>query len=122
MAFATLPTELRTEGSGLYNLMRNIGSAFGVSIAASQLAELTQINHGYLSEFMTPFRHLPSMPGMSGAAAMRMLNLSITQQAGMLAYVNVFWLLGVLCIAIIPLAFLLRPPPKIPQGSQVAAE
>ena len=121
MAFATLPTDLRTEGSGLYNLMRNIGSAIGVSVAASQLTELTQINHGYLAEFMTPFRHLPSMPNMSGAAAIRMLNLSITQQAGMVAYVNVFWLLGGLCIAIIPLALLLRPPPKIPAASQLAS-
>src|SRR5579883_2460956 len=121
LAFATLPTELRTEGSGLYNLMRNIGSAIGVSIASSQLAELTQINHGHLAEFMTPFRHLPTMPNMSGAAAIRMLNLSITQQAGMIAYINVFWLLGGLCIAIIPLALLLRPPPRSPAPGQLAS-
>jgi len=118
VAFGTLAGELRTEATGLYNLMRNIGSAVGVSIASSQLVELTQINHGHLSEFLTPFRHMPAMPGMSGATAMKMLNFSVTQQAGMIAYVNVFWMLGVLCVGIIPLAFLLRTAPARPQGDE----
>ncbi|HEX4504835.1 MAG TPA: DHA2 family efflux MFS transporter permease subunit [Alphaproteobacteria bacterium] len=107
MAFATLPGELRTEATSFYSLTRNIGSAIGVSVAASQLVESTQINHGYLAEFMTPFRHM-SLP--HGAMGMHVMNLGLTQQAAMIAFINIFWLLGILCVAIIPLVFFLRVP------------
>lgn len=119
LAFTTLPNELRTEASGLFNLMRNIGAAIGISITASQLAELTQINHEHLSEYMTPFRHLPVPAGASGTTAMEILNLSITQQAGMIAYINIFWMLSVLCFAIIPLVFFLRPPRELPTSNEI---
>ncbi len=107
IAFATLPGELRTEATSFYSLTRNIGSAIGISVAASQLVESTQMNHSRLAEFMTPFRHM-SLP--HGPLGMHMLNLGITQQAAMIAFINIFWLLGVLCIAIIPLVLLLRVP------------
>jgi DHA2 family multidrug resistance protein len=107
MAFATLPGELRTEATSFYSLTRNIGSAIGVSVAASQLVESTQINHGYLTEFMTPFRHM-SLP--HGALGLHVMNLGLTQQAAMIAFINIFWLLGILCVAIIPLVFFLRVP------------
>jgi len=107
MAFATLPGELRTEATSFYSLTRNLGSAIGVSIAASQLVESTQINHSYLAEFMTPFRHM-TLP--HGALGMHVMNLGITQQAAMIAFINIFWLLGILCVAIIPLVFFLRVP------------
>jgi DHA2 family multidrug resistance protein len=117
IAFATLPGELRTEAAGFYNLMRNIGSAIGVSVAASQLVESTQINHGYLSEFMTPFRHMAMPRGLSGALGMHVMNLGLTQQAAMIAFINIFWLLGVLCVAIIPLVLFLRVPKAVPVGA-----
>ncbi len=109
-AFVTLAGELRTEATSLYNLMRNIGSAVGVSIASSQFLEYTQINHSRLGEFMTPFRHMPAAAELHGPAGLELLNLSLTQQAMMIAYINMYWLLGALCIVIIPLTLLLRTP------------
>jgi DHA2 family multidrug resistance protein len=50
---------------------------------------------------------------------MELLNLNITQQAAMVAYVNVFWLLGLLCLAIIPLVLFLQVP-KIQQPASAA--
>ena len=38
VAFATLSPQLRTDGAGLTNLMRNIGSAIGVSLTTTVLA------------------------------------------------------------------------------------
>jgi DHA2 family multidrug resistance protein len=111
IAFATLSNELRTEAAGFYNLARNIGSAIGVSVAAWQLVESTQANHSHLAQFFTRFQHMAMPHGMSGAAGMRMLNLGITQQAAMVAFINIFWLLGILCVAIIPLVLFLRVPP-----------
>ncbi len=118
IAFATLGAELRTEAAGFYNLMRNIGSAIGISIAASQLVESTQTNHSYLASFMTPFRHM-SLP--QGPLGMHILNLSITQQAAMIAFINIFWLLGILCVAIIPLVLFLKVPKAPQQASHAAA-
>ena len=112
IAFATLPGELRTEATSFLqpDSAQYRGSAIGISVSrlsASQLVESTQINHSRLAEFMTPFRHM-SLP--RGPLGMHMLNLGITQQAAMIAFINIFWLLGILCIAIIPLVLLLRVP------------
>lgn len=108
LAFSTLPAYVRTEASGFYALMRNMGASVGISIVVSQLTEFTQTNHARLSEYMTPFRHLPTPHGMSGPAALEMLNLSITQQAGMVAYVNVFRLLAIISVAFAPVLLFMR--------------
>jgi DHA2 family multidrug resistance protein len=61
--------------------------------------------------------------GLSGAAGMKILNLGLTQQAAMVAFINIFWLLGILCIAIIPLVLFLKIPLASPAPAQaVAAE
>jgi len=110
-AFTTLDTDLRTEASGFYNLMRNIGSAAGISITSAILVRSAQVNHGYLTEFMTPFsNNMPTVPGLSGTAALAALNANITQQATMIAYINVFMILAVLCVLIIPVVLFLHVP------------
>ena len=112
MALSNLPTELRTEASGFFNLMRNIGGAVGVSVAVAQLTQLVQLNHARLTEFITPFQRLPGESGPLSAGTLEMLNLNITHQAGMVAYINVYRILAMLCIAVFPLIFLLRPVKK----------
>jgi DHA2 family multidrug resistance protein len=108
LAFSTLPIALRTEASGFYALMRNVGGAIGISIVISRLSELTQLNHVHLGGFMTPFNRVASPVGVSAQAALKLLNLSVTQQAGMVAYVNVFRLLAILSIVFTPLLLLIR--------------
>jgi DHA2 family multidrug resistance protein len=116
VAFSTLAGRLRAEGSGFYALMRNLGGAVGISIVVSRLTELTQTNHAQLGAFFTPFRHLAQGTLASGAAGLRLLDLDITHQAGMVAYVNVFRLLAVFSIAFMPLLMLIRKA-----GAQAAA-
>jgi DHA2 family multidrug resistance protein len=118
LAFATLPTHLRTEASGFYALVRNVGGAVGISIVISRLSSLTQTNHAHLTEFMTPFRHLMpngaiSGAGMSGKASMEVMNGELTRQAGMVAYVNVFRLLAILSIVFAPLLLFIRSNPTM---------
>jgi len=45
VAFATLPAELRTEGSGIFSLLRNIGRQLGISVVETMLDRNIQINH-----------------------------------------------------------------------------
>jgi DHA2 family multidrug resistance protein len=120
VAFATLTDELRTDGSAFFSLMRNLGGAIGVAVVSSRIVELTQIHHGYLSEFMTPFRHLRmGMGGMNETAAMKMMNFNITHQAGMIAYINGFLLLAIVSVAMLPLVFFLRTPRLPPKPGQM---
>src|SRR5262249_48933733 len=55
MAFATLPTALRTEGTAMWTLIRNIGSSIGVSILIANLTNKTILMHARLMEDVTPF-------------------------------------------------------------------
>ena len=55
IAFATLPALMRTDGTALISLFRNIGSAIGVSITFTLLARNTQAAHAHLASFATPF-------------------------------------------------------------------
>src|SRR5471030_262032 len=55
VAFATLGPQFRTDGAGLTNLMRNVGSAVGVSITTNILASSVQTIHAQLSQYAAPF-------------------------------------------------------------------
>ncbi len=55
LAFATLPANFRTDGAALTNLARNIGSAIGVSVVTTVMANGAQVVHSELAAFATPF-------------------------------------------------------------------
>ena len=55
VAFATLGPQFRTDGAGLTNLMRNIGSAVGVSLTTTVLASSVQTIHSQLVHYASPF-------------------------------------------------------------------
>ncbi|WP_321390702.1 DHA2 family efflux MFS transporter permease subunit [Emcibacter sp.] len=113
-AFATLDPKLRTEGTSIANLIRNIGSSIGISILVTMLARGTQANHAILAENITPFRAAffqPSLPlnwewhFESGIIA---LNAEVTRQAATIAYLNDFYLLMIVTILASPLVLFLK--------------
>ncbi|MDE8346333.1 MAG: DHA2 family efflux MFS transporter permease subunit, partial [Acidocella sp.] len=55
VAFFTLPGELRTQGTSLLSLVRNVGSAIGISLTSALLARQTQYVHANLAALITPF-------------------------------------------------------------------
>jgi DHA2 family multidrug resistance protein len=113
--FTTLPAELRTEATGIYSLMRNLGSAIGISVTGALLETNTQVNHAFIAGVVTPFNRVlqsgaPASfwnPGSFGGAAA--LDGVITQQANVIAYVDDFKLMFVLSIVVMPLVLLIRP-------------
>src|SRR5271167_2099464 len=50
---STLSAEQRTEGAGLYNLSRNIGSSVGISVVNALLTRNTQVNHASIAAHVT---------------------------------------------------------------------
>jgi DHA2 family multidrug resistance protein len=111
VAFTTLPQHLRTEGSAILTLVRNIGSSIGISLVIAQLTNTTIRMHAHLAEYVTPFNNAMQAPpvssilDMSTAAGRAMMEQLITQQAAIIAYANDFKLLMWLTLATIPLVF-----------------
>ena len=110
-AFTTLPDRLRTEGTAILTLVRNIGSSIGISMVIAQLTNSTIRMHANLVEQVTPFNNALQMPDVASILSMvtdsgrAMMDLIITQQASITAYANDFNLLMYLTMATIPLVF-----------------
>ena len=68
VAFQTLDPQLRTEASGLFNLVRNIGSAIGISIMAAMLTSNMQVNHADLAAQINLFNPNLSALGLNAGS------------------------------------------------------
>jgi DHA2 family multidrug resistance protein len=114
VTFSTLSPEKRSEGTGLYNLSRNIGSSVGISIVSALLIENTQVNHAEIGAYVTATNRYFNIPAIAGnwspltASGRAALDSQITQQATIISYTDDFKLLMILSLAAIPLVFLLK--------------
>jgi DHA2 family multidrug resistance protein len=125
VAFSTLPVELRTQGTALYSLMRNVGSAIGISTTAFLLAQNTQIMHANLAAHVTPFNRMLQSGGAflywnsvspAGVAA---LNAEINRQALIIAYVDDFKFMLLITLPTALLLLLMRRPSSAPAPAGV---
>jgi MFS transporter, DHA2 family, multidrug resistance protein len=116
VTLGTLPPEQRTEGAGLYNLARNIGSSVGISVVTSLLTENTQANHAELVQHVTAVNRVFETPAIAqfwnpatdaGRAA---LDAMITLQAQIIAYIDDFKLMMIVTLAAIPLLIVFKTP------------
>jgi len=127
LTFATLVPDLRTEATGMFSLLRNLGSSIGVSIVTALLTQYTQINHETLGEHITPYNPMmqaPMLPGMwdpSTPAGLAALNAAVTQQAATIAYLNDFRLMMYVVLLALPMLLLLRKPARARAAPAVAA-
>ena len=123
VAFASLPLHLRTDGTAILTLVRNLGSSIGISAVIAQLTSTTERMHAHLTEFATPFNDALAMPdaamlNLGTDTGRAMMDRLVTQQATIIAYANVFKLLMYLTLASIPLVFVIsvrstaRPAPQ----------
>jgi DHA2 family multidrug resistance protein len=117
VTFATLAPEQRADGTGLYNLSRNIGSSVGISVVSYLLTRNNQVNHATIASHVTAFnhafdnsvvRHALSPWTPSGRAA---LDQAVQAQASIISYIDDFKLMMILSLAAIPLVLLLRSAP-----------
>jgi MFS transporter, DHA2 family, multidrug resistance protein len=111
VAFTTLPDYLRTEGTAILTLVRNIGSSIGISMMIANLTSTTTRMHANLAEYVTPFNNALTMPDVRAILDMAtdqgraMMDVLLNQQAAIIAYANDFKLLMYLTLAAIPLVF-----------------
>ena len=121
-----LPREDVGAGSGFYNLTRQLGGSFGIAVLALALERQQAVHRAHLVESLaiTDPRlqqrlvelqlWLASRSGTGGTLpdqALQVLSLQVDRQAALLAYGDVFRLVGLLFLAVIPLVLLLGRPP-----------
>jgi DHA2 family multidrug resistance protein len=127
-AFSTLESHLRTEGTTIYSLVRNIGSSFGISIVQTLLTENTQVAHSSLVQHINvynPFMRAPYAPPLydvHSAAGLAALNAEITRQAGMIAYIDDFKLMMIVALLAMPFLLLIRVPKRAHMEDSVVME
>ena len=109
IAFLTLGNELRTDGTAMLTLIRNIFSSIGISVMIAELTNTTTVMHARLVENVTPFNDALQMPNVTSTidmatdAGKALLDTIVTQQAAIIAYANDFKLLLLLALAAMPL-------------------
>jgi len=112
VTFATLSPEQRTEGSGIYNLSRNIGSSVGISVVNALLTTNTQVNHADIATSVTSVNRAFEAQTVTQflspltAAGRAALDQLVTQQAVIISYIDDYKLLLVSTLAVAPLVFL----------------
>ncbi len=115
VAFATLAPQFRTDGSGITNLVRNLGSSTGIAVCTVFLGNSIQINHAEMVEHVTrsdlPFNadQLRAY-GSASDMALYVLDGMINKQAAMMGYINDFYMLGIGCFLFIPMLLLMKRP------------
>ena len=118
IAFMTLPIDLRTEATSVFSLLRNLGSAIGISVTSALLEVSTQVNHADISSAVTPFnRALASGAPLQYWNPLRpesvaALDSVINRQGIIIAYSNDFKLLFLMTALTLPLVLLIRAPAK----------
>jgi DHA2 family multidrug resistance protein len=120
VAFATLPVELRTDGTALFSLVRNVGSSIGISVTSFLLAENTQIMHAQIAEQVTPFNRMLQTGGAylywnsATQWGLNALNDEITRQASIIAYTDDFKLMLLVSLPAALMLLIMRRPRTAP--------
>jgi MFS transporter, DHA2 family, multidrug resistance protein len=123
ISYSTLPRTLNADATALYAMFRNIAGSIGIAAAAAMADQRMQAHRAYLAAHLTPFdqgyldtlsRYTHALQDMGRTAAsaeqaaMGLMNQILTQQAAVLAYMDVFALSAIGAFCAIPLTFLFR--------------
>ena len=125
LSMSSIPKEKMGNATSIFNLMRNIGGSFGIAIMTTFLARRSQMHQNRLVEKitagdLTTGRVLAGLQGwfhVRGAdnygASRKALGAvygMVQRHAAMLSFVEAFWVMGVMFLAMLPFIVLLRNP------------
>jgi MFS transporter, DHA2 family, multidrug resistance protein len=123
VAYVGLPPGKNNNASALINLMRNLGGSFGISLAQAWLARRTQFHQARLVSHITPYNpqyqqtlqqitrsltHSSAAAAQTGRQAVGVIYSTVQQQATMMSYLDIFYLLACGALLMLLLVFLLR--------------
>lgn len=120
-----IPAEETGYATSLNSVTRNIGSSVGVSFVTTWIIRRSQFHQTILAAGIGATNLLSQQTSSRATALMQaggvdhvtavhksyaLLYRMLQQQAALLSYADVFHLLGLFFLAVIPLVFLMRPP------------
>lgn len=113
VSFLTLPNELRTDGTAMLTLMRNVASSIGISVVIAKLTSGGRESYAILNEHVTPFNQAMQMPDVAGILNMTtdsgraIMDVLITTQAQIIAFSHDYQMVMVVTLCAIPLAMMI---------------
>lgn len=122
-AFYYIAKEKTGQGTAIINLTRNIGGSFGIAFVTTLLARrmqmhqsllvhnLTSLNPVYsqvIAHIRTVLMHRGVSPSQAATQASGVIQSMLTRQAAIKAYGDVFQILGIISLALVPFMFLLK--------------
>jgi len=114
--------------SGIFNFARITAGSFGTSIATTAWDHRATLHHAQLVEHLSSADAASSQAlatlhasGLTPDQSYALLNRLVDQQAFMLSANDVFYVSGLLFLALIAVVWLARPVRGVPQGSEAAA-
>ena len=116
VAFATLPGKLRTDGTALMNLVRNIGSAIGISVTTTVLSNSMQAIHSQLTAYATPFNRALGVNApylfydLQLPTGRALFNGAIEIRAAIEAYADDFLFMFYITLIAFPIIWMLHRP------------
>jgi len=121
MAMGTLRNEEIGGATGLYNLMRNLGGSLGIAATTTLLARASQRHQALLVGHLTPENPIyreqlgaltaaltPQLGAGAGDQATALIYQTLVRQATLLAYIDNFRLIALVCLLCVPLVFLFQ--------------
>jgi DHA2 family multidrug resistance protein len=118
VAFGSMHHDKLDEASGLFALMRGIGSSIGIAVVSWLFVRQGQVHWDNLIVYINPFN--PAVPPYLSAhglnvqvpSSMIAVAREISRQAQMLAFVDLFWFIGLVTFAILPLVLMMKRPAR----------
>lgn len=124
-AYANLPPGKSANAAALINLARNLGGSVGIAVTATFLAQRSQFHQSRLGENVSLYdpqtqEVLARAGGLVSKpdSALAMVYQWVQREAVMLSYIDVFLLMAVGTLCIVPLAMLL--PAKVPKAGDAS--
>src|SRR3982075_589558 len=113
VAFLTLPNHLRTDGTSMLTLMRNVASSIGISVVIAQLTEGSRRVYAVLSQHINPFNNAMQMPDVRGMIDMTtdggraLADVMVSLQAQIIAFSQDYQMVMLFTLCAIPLAIMI---------------
>jgi DHA2 family multidrug resistance protein len=128
VAFLTLPNHLRTDGTSMLTLMRNVASSIGISLVIAQLTEGSRRTYAILSEHVNPFNHAMQMPDVRSMIDMTtdkgraMMDVMVSLQAQIIAFSHDYQMVMLFTLCAIPLAIMIGSTKAALRKQQMAPD
>jgi DHA2 family multidrug resistance protein len=122
-AFQNVPIDKTSYATGMLNLVRNIGGSTGIALVSTILSRRGQVHQANLVANLHPaslayqgfLNRSTQMLVTKGSSlpdaahqAQGLAYGTLVRQANMMAFADTFWIMGILCLALLPLIFLMR--------------